>query len=114
MLAKSLKYVSVLIFVATLSIPAFAKSIERRITVEPQSITIVAGTTLKPGDYLFRVDGDKLVVEEINHKVVAQATGKWEPRDSKWDGDELVLGPNGNLQEVRMSGEKGTFIVSGS
>jgi hypothetical protein len=110
MLAKSIKSLLALLAVMMLVAPVFAKGINKIITVNIE--TKIAGKTLKPGDYTFKIDGDKLTVE-VNHKVIAEASGKWEPRDAKWHDDTLVAGADGQVQEVRLSGEKGVFIISG-
>jgi len=111
MLAKSLKYFMAFLFAAALVVPAFVKEINKIITLSGE--TKIAGKTLKAGDYTFKVTGDKLTIE-VNHKVVAEASGKWEPRDSRWTSDSLVTGTDGQVQEVRIGGEKGTFVLSGS
>ena len=107
---KSLKYVVALLALMAFAIPSFAKDINRIITLNSE--TKIAGKTLKTGDYTFKVSGNKLTIE-VNHKVVAEASGRWESRDSKWSADSLVSGADGQVQEVRLEGEKGVFIISG-
>ena len=102
MFAKSLKYFAAFLVAAALLVPAFAKNINKIITVSSE--TKIAGKTLKPGDYTFKVSDNKLTIE-VNHKVVAEIAGRWEPRDSKWSADSLVTGPDGQVQEVRLGGE---------
>ncbi len=110
MFTKSLKSLFALLVVMVLLVPAFAKGINKTVTLSDD--TKIAGKTLKPGDYTFKVDNNKLTVE-VNHKVVAEASGRWEPRESKWEVNSLVTGADGQVQEVRLSGEKGVFVVSG-
>jgi hypothetical protein len=110
MRAKSLKSLVAVLAVMALVVPAFAKDINRIITLSSE--TKIAGKTLKAGDYTFKVSDNKLTIE-VNHKVVAESAGRWEPRDSKWSANSLVTGADGQVQEVRLAGEKGVFIVSG-
>ncbi len=110
MFVKSLKSLFALLVLMALVVPAFAKSINKIITVNDE--TKIVGKTLKPGDYTFKINDNKLTIE-VNHRVVAEAAGRWEPRDSKWDADQLVTGPDSQVQEIRLSGEKGVFIITG-
>jgi hypothetical protein len=96
--------------VMALVVPAFAKDINKGVTLD-DSIKI-AGKTIKPGDYNFRVTDNKLTIE-MNHKVVAEVAGRWESRDVRSDADEFKTGADGQVVEVHLMGEKGAFIVSG-
>ena len=60
--------------------PAFAKPVSMVINIANNQK--VAGKELKNDAYTFKVDDTKLTVE-LKHKVVAEATGRWEPRDQK-------------------------------
>jgi hypothetical protein len=94
---------------AALVAPAFAKPVTKVINiVDHQKI---AGKQLNNEAYTFRVDDTKLVVE-LRSKVVAEATGRWEPRDKKNDGDAVVSDANGQIIELRFSGEKRAFVIS--
>jgi hypothetical protein len=94
---------------AALVTPAFAKSVVKIITIAgPQS---VAGVQLKSDDYTFRVDDTKLVVE-LRHKVVAETAGHWEPRSEKYNADTIVSTDAGQIQELRFAGEKQAFVLS--
>ncbi|HEY4838732.1 MAG TPA: hypothetical protein VIH72_09000 [Candidatus Acidoferrales bacterium] len=99
--------VAVLALVMMVS-PAFAKPISRVITMAADQK--IAGKQLNHDDYTFVVDDTKLVVE-LHHKVVAEVTGKWEPRDRKYDGNTVVSGADGQILEVRFSGEKRAFVI---
>jgi len=94
---------------SVLVIPAFAKPVVKTITIT--SSQKIAGKELKSAEYTLRVDDTKLTVE-LRHKVVAEATGRWEPRDRKNDADTLVAGPDGQILELRFSGEKRVFVIS--
>jgi hypothetical protein len=94
---------------AVLAMPAFGKPVMKTITISDSRK--IAGKELKNNDYTFKVDDTKLVVE-LKHKVVAEATGRWEPRDQKNDGDALVSGADGQILELRFSGEKRVFVIA--
>jgi hypothetical protein len=107
---NSLKNIVALFVVMALAIPAFARDINRIVSLTDE--TKISGKTLKAGDYTFKVADNKLTIE-VNHKVVAEAAGRWEPRDSKWPANAFVTGADGQVQEIRLAGEKGVFIVNG-
>lgn len=99
--------ISVLAF-AIIVAPVFAKPVSRVITmVADQKI---AGKQLNHDNYTFIVDDTKMVVE-LKHKVVAEVTGRWEPRDRKYESNTVVSGPDGQILEVRFSGEKRAFVI---
>jgi len=91
--------------------PVFAGTVQRIITVS--GVEKVSGKELKNDDYTFKIDDSKMVVE-LRHKVVAEATGKWEPRDTKYDTDTVITDADGKIQEIRIGGEKRAFVVSGN
>jgi hypothetical protein len=110
MRAKSLRSLVAFLAVMALVVPAFAKDINRIISLPNQ--TKIAGKTLKAGDYAFKVSDTKLTIE-MNNKVVAEAAGHWEPRDKKVASDGFSAGADGQVREVHFSGEKRVFIVTG-
>ena len=81
---NSWKSVVAVFALAMIVSPAFAKPISRTITMAADQK--IAGKKLNHDDYTFVVDDTKLVVE-LHHKVVAEVTGRWEPRDQKYDGE---------------------------
>ena len=101
-------FVSVLAL-SVLVLPAFAKPIVKTITLT--SNQKLAGKELKSDEYTFKVDDTKLVVE-LKHKVVAETTGRWEPRDRKNEADTFVTGADGQIMELRFAGEKRVFVIS--
>jgi hypothetical protein len=110
MRAKSLKSVVAFLVLLAFIVPAFAKEINRTISLPDQ--TKIAGKTLKRGDYTFKVSDTKLTIE-MNNKVMAEATGRWEPRDKKVATDGFSTGADGQVQEVHFAGEKRVFVVTG-
>jgi len=94
---------------AVIVMPVFAKPVTKIITlVADQKI---AGKQLKHDDYTFKVDDTKLVVE-LKHKVVAEVPGRWEPRDTKYVTDTVVSGADGQIIELRFSGQKRAFVIN--
>ena len=107
-LRNTCRSIAVLLALAVIIAPAFAKPVTKVISIaEHQKI---AGKQLNNDAYTFRVDDTKLVVT-LKNKVVAEATGRWEPRDTKNDGNAVVSDANGQIIEIRFSGEKRTFII---
>jgi hypothetical protein len=105
---NSLKSLIAVLALGVLVMPAFAKPVSKVITiVDNQKI---AGKQLKNDDYTFKVDDTKMVVE-LRNKVVAEVTGHWEPRDKKYDGNAVLSGADGQIIEIRFSGEKRAFVI---
>jgi hypothetical protein len=102
------KSVVAVLMLAIIVSPAFAKPISRTITMAGDQK--IAGKQLNHDDYTFVVDDTKLVVE-LRHKVVAEVNGKWEPRDRTYEGNTVVSGADGQILEVRFSGEKRAFVI---
>ena len=89
--------------------PAFAKPVMKTITIAGNQK--IAGKELKHDDYTFIVDDTKMVVQ-LHHKSVAEVTGRWEPRDTKYTANTVVSGPDGQIMELRFEGEKRAFVIS--
>jgi hypothetical protein len=103
---KSIVAVAALAMIVT---PAFAKPVMKIITIAANQK--IAGKELKNDDYTFIVDDTKMIVE-LRHKVVAEVTGRWEPRDKKYERDTVVSGGDGQIMELRFAGEKRAFVIS--
>ena len=88
--------------------PAFAKPVTKVITIADHQK--ISGKRLENDAYTFRVDDTKLVVQ-LKGKVVAETTGHWEPRDVKYDGNAVVSDADGQIIELRFSGEKRAFVI---
>jgi hypothetical protein len=93
---------------AVMVMPAFAKPESKIITLT--STEKFAGKELREGDYTFKIDDNKVTIE-LKNKVVAEVTGHWVPRDQKWEYDTFVAGADGQVAEIRLQGEKRTFMV---
>jgi hypothetical protein len=105
---NSWKFLIAVLVLAVLVLPVFAKPVSRVITMVAEQK--IAGKQLNHDDYTFIVDDTKMVVE-LKNKVVAEVTGRWEPRDRKYEGNTVVSGADGQIIEVRFSGEKRAFVI---
>lgn len=108
---NSLKSLFAVAALAMLVTPAFAKTEVRIITID--GTEKMSGKELKNDVFKFSVDDTKVTVVKGN-KVVAEATGRWEPRDKKYDTDTVLTDANGQITELRFAGEKRAFIISGN
>lgn len=95
--------------VVALAVPVFAKPIAKTINI-PQAAK-VGKADLKAGEYRLLIDGNKATVEK-GKQVVAESEGRWEDRDAKASYDAVLLGDNGQVKEVRFSGQKRVFVFS--
>jgi hypothetical protein len=98
-----------LLAVVALAVPIFAKPIAKTINI-PQAAK-VGKADLKAGEYRLLIDGNKATVEK-GKQVVAESEGRWEDRDAKASYDAVLLGDNGQVKEVRFSGQKRVFVFS--
>jgi hypothetical protein len=103
------KSVVAVLALAMMVTPAFAKPVSKTITIGANQK--IAGKELKSDDYTFIVDDTKMTVE-LRHKVIAEVTGRWEPRDKKYSTDAVVSGADGQILELRFGGEKRAFVIS--
>jgi len=99
-------------FVAALvgsTMPAFSKPLAKTINFSQNAK--VGKADLKAGEYRLLIDGNKATVIK-NKTTVAESEGRWEDRDAKSNYDAVLLGDNGQVKEVRFSGQKRVFILS--
>jgi hypothetical protein len=100
---------AVLLAVFALAVPVFAKPLSKTINI-PQAAK-VGKVDLKAGEYRLLIDGNKATVEH-GKQVVAESEGRWEDRDTKSSYDAVLLNDNGQVKEVRFSGQKRVFVFS--
>ena len=91
------------------AVPMFAKPFSKTINIA-QSAKI-GKADLKAGEYRLLIDGNKATVQK-GKEVVAESEGRWENRDSKSLYDSVLLGENGQIREVRFSGQTRVFVFS--
>jgi hypothetical protein len=101
------------LFVSFLSVAALvASAATHRITLYQESI--VNGTTLKPGEYKLRVEGDRAVISAGKTSVEVPVTV--ESGDAKY-GATAVRYLNGDgkyrLNEIRIGGTSTKLVVGG-
>ena len=92
-----------------LAVPVFAKPFVKTINITQPAK--VGQATLLAGEYRLSIDGNKVTVQHGKDQV-AQSEGRWEDRDKKSDYDAVLLGENGQVKEVRFSGQKRVFVFS--
>lgn len=98
--------------VATLtaaSVPAFSKPVAKTINISQNAK--MGKADLQAGEYRLLIDGNKATVAK-NGSTVAESEGRWEEREAKSNYDAVLLGENGQVKEVRFSGQKRVFVFS--
>jgi hypothetical protein len=103
-----LRSIALLAVVAT-AVPVFAKPISKTINIP--SAAKVGKADLQAGEYRLLIDGTKATVER-GKQVVAESEGRWEDRDAKSAYDAVLLNNNGQVTEVRFSGQKRVFVFN--
>ena len=91
------------------AVPAFAKPVSKTINLAQGAK--VGHADLKAGEYRLLIDGNKATVQK-GKSVIAESEGRWEDRDTKSNYDAVLLGENGQVKEVRFSGQKRVFVFS--
>ena len=92
-----------------LSVPVFAKPFVKTLSISQPAK--VGQVTLQAGEYKFSIDGDKVTVQRGKDQV-AQSEGRWEDRSTKSDYDAVLLNADGQVKEVRFSGQKRVFVFN--
>jgi len=95
--------------VVALAVPAMAKPISKSINLgQPAKI---GSTQLTVGDYRLLIDGNKVTVQR-GKQVVAQAEGRWDQRSEKARYSSVLLGPDGQVREIRFAGDDRVLMIS--
>ncbi len=92
-----------------LTVPAFAKPVAKTINI-PQAAKL-GKADLQAGEYRLLIDGNKATVQR-GKTVVAESEGRWEDREAKSSYDAVLLSDNGQVKEVRFSGQKRVFVFN--
>jgi hypothetical protein len=98
-----------LLAVTALAVPVFAKPVSKTINITQNAK--FGKADLQAGEYRLLIDGNKATVEK-GKSVVAESEGRWEDRDTKSNYDAVLLGADGQVREVRFSGQKRVFVFS--
>ena len=92
-----------------LAVPVFAKPFSKNINL---SQTAKLGKAeLQAGEYRLLIDGNKATVQK-GGRVVAETEGRWEDRSAKSNYDSVLISENGQVKEVRFSGQSRVFVFS--
>lgn len=92
-----------------LAVPLLAKPFSKNINLAQTAK--LGKAELQAGEYRLLIDGNKATVEKSG-KVVAQSEGRWEDRSAKSSYDSLLINENGQVKEVRFSGQSRVFVFS--
>jgi hypothetical protein len=91
------------------TVPLLAKPFTKTISIA-QSAKI-GKADLQAGEYRLQIDGNKATVHK-GKQILAEAEGRWENRDTKAPGDSVLVGQDGQVKEVRFSGQNRVFVFS--
>jgi hypothetical protein len=94
---------------AAATVPAFSKPVTKTINISQNAK--MGKADLQAGEYRLLIDGTKATVAR-NGSTVAESEGRWEEREAKSNYDAVLLGENGQVKEVRFSGQKRVFVFS--
>ena len=98
-----------LLAVVALAVPAFAKPLSK--TINFTQAAKLGKADLQAGEYRLLIDGNKATVQK-GKNVVAETEGRWEERETKSVYDAVLIGENGQVREVRFSGQKRVFVFN--
>ena len=91
------------------TVPLLAKPLSKTINIT-QSAKI-GKADLRAGEYRLQIDGNRATVQKGN-RVLAESEGRWEDRSTKATNDSVLIGENGQLKEIRSSGQTRVFVFS--
>ena len=109
MKANSFLRSAALLAAVALAVPVFAKPVSK--TINFTQTAKLGRAELQAGEYRLLIDGNRATVEK-GKAVVAESEGRWEERDTKANYDAVLIGENGQVKEVRFSGQKRVFVFS--
>ncbi|HKE34500.1 MAG TPA: hypothetical protein VKB66_04830 [Candidatus Acidoferrum sp.] len=92
-----------------LAVPVFAKPFSKNISLAQTAK--LGKAELQAGEYRLLIDGNKATVQK-GGKVVAESEGRWEDRSAKSSYDSVLISENGQVKEVRFSGQSRVFVFS--
>jgi hypothetical protein len=98
-----------LLAAVALAIPAFAKPFAKTINIAQAAK--LGKTELKAGEYRLEIEGNKATVHK-GKQVVAESEGRWEDRSAKSPYDSVLLDKDGQVLEVRFSGQSRVFVFN--
>jgi hypothetical protein len=98
-----------LLAVVALAVPAFAKPLSK--TINFTQAAKIGKADLQAGEYRLLIDGNKATLQK-GKNVVAESEGRWEEREIRSNYDSVLIGENGQVREVRFSGQKRVFVFN--
>lgn len=98
-----------LVAALALAIPVLAKPVSKVISFTQAAK--LGKADLQAGEYRLLIDGNKVTVQK-GKDVVAESEGRWEERATKSNYDAILIGDNGQVKEVRFSGQKRVFVFN--
>jgi hypothetical protein len=91
------------------TVPLLAKPISKTINITQSAK--VGKADLQAGEYRLLIDGNKATVQK-GKQVLAESEGRWEDRSTKAQSDSVLIGEDGQVKEVRFSGQSRVFVFS--
>jgi hypothetical protein len=91
------------------TVPLLAKPLSRTINIA-QSAKI-GKADLRAGEYRLLIDGNKATVQK-GKQTIAESEGRWEDRSNKAANDSVLIGEDGQVKEVRFSGQARVFVFN--
>lgn len=91
------------------TVPLLAKPFTKTINIA-QSAKI-GKADLQAGEYRLMIDGNRATVQK-GKQILAESEGRWENRDTKSQGDSVLIGEDGQVKEVRFGGQNRVFVFS--
>lgn len=91
------------------TVPLLAKPVSKTINIT-QSAKI-GKADLRAGEYRLLIDGNKATLQK-GREVIAESEGRWEDRGTKAQNDSVLVGENGQVKEVRFSGQTKVFVFN--
>ena len=98
-----------LLAVIALAVPAFAKPLSK--TINFTQAAKLGKSDLQAGEYRLLIDGNKATLQK-GKAVIAESEGRWEERETRSNYDSVLIGENGQVREVRFSGQKRVFVFN--
>jgi hypothetical protein len=109
MRSKSLVRFVALLAVLALALPVLAKPVSKTINIAQNAK--FGSSQVTAGEYRLLIDGDKVTLQQ-NGKTMAEVTGRWEQRNEKSRYNSVLIGSNGEVQEVRFAGDNRVLVIS--
>jgi len=91
------------------TVPLLAKPFAKTINIA-QSAKI-GKADLQAGEYRLMIDGNKATVQK-GRQTIVESEGRWEDRSTKAANDSVLIGGDGQVKEVRFSGQTRVFVFS--